>query len=64
MYRPPDDYSFYNEFHNCLKRITKGRKNVVILADLIGPIRDDENSIILDDVVKAEAMNDYFRGLH
>jgi len=32
--RPPDDYSFYNKFCYCLKRITKGRKNVVILGDL------------------------------
>ena len=27
---------------------------------MIGPIRDDENNIIFDDVVKAEAMNNYF----
>ena len=30
---------------------------------MIGPIRDDENNIILDDVVKAEAMNDYFTAI-
>ena len=30
------------------------------MQSLIGPFRDDENNIIFDDVVKAEAMNDYF----
>ena len=30
------------------------------MQSLISPIRNDENNIILDDVVKAEAMNDYF----
>ena len=30
------------------------------MQSLIGPIRDDENNIILDDAVKADAMNDYF----
>ena len=30
---------------------------------MIGQIRDDENNIILDDVVKAEAMNDYFTAI-
>ena len=34
VYRPPDDYSFYNKFYYCLGRITKGRNNVVILGDL------------------------------
>ena len=29
------------------------------VQSLIGPIRDDENNIILDDMVKTEAMNDY-----
>ena len=33
------------------------------MQSLIGPLRDDENNIILDDVVKAEAMNDYFRSI-
>ena len=30
------------------------------MQSLIGPIWDGENNIILDDMVKAEAMNDYF----
>ena len=30
------------------------------MQSLIGPIRDDENNIILDDAVKADAKNDYF----
>jgi len=30
---------------------------------VIDPIRDDENNIILDDVVKAEAMNDCFTAI-
>ena len=33
------------------------------MQSLIGPIRDDENNIIVDDVVKAEAMNDYFTAI-
>ena len=33
------------------------------MQSLIGPIRDDENNIILEDVVKAEAMNDYFTAI-
>ena len=33
------------------------------MQSLIDPIRDDENNIILDDVVKAEAMNDYFTAI-
>ena len=33
------------------------------MQSLIGPLRDDENNIILDDVVKAEAMNDYFTAI-
>ena len=33
------------------------------MQSLIGPLRDDENNIILDDVVKAEAMNDCFTAI-
>ena len=33
------------------------------MQSLIGPIRDDENNIIVDDVVKAEARNDYFTAI-
>lgn len=33
------------------------------VQSLIGPIRDDENNIILNGVVKTEAMNDYFTAI-
>ena len=41
-----------------IKKVTNKK-----VQSLIGPIRDDENNIILDDVVKAEAMNDYFTAI-
>jgi len=34
VYRPPDDYTFYNKFHSLLEHCARNRKNVVILGDL------------------------------
>ena len=34
VYRPPDDYSFYNKFYTLLEHSLRNRKNVVILGDL------------------------------
>lgn len=34
VYRPPDDYSFYNKFYSLLEHSVRNRKNVVILGDL------------------------------
>ena len=34
VYRPPDDYSFYNKFYSLLEHSLRNRKNVVILGDL------------------------------
>ena len=33
IYRPPDDYTFYDKFYNILENTVKNRKNVVILGD-------------------------------
>ena len=34
VYRPPDDYTFYNKFYSLLEDSVRNRKNVVILGDL------------------------------
>ena len=34
VYRPPDDYNFYNKFYSLLEYSVRNRKNVVILGDL------------------------------
>lgn len=47
--------NFSKDFWKLVGKLTNKKKQ-----SLIGPIRDDQNNIILDDSIKAEAMNDFF----